>query len=47
VTGTAFNLQQVDLPQEFTKQHRRGGTVAEVLDAMRLQEERPKALANF
>ena len=42
-----LNPQQVAFATRIYKQHHRVGTVAEVLDAMRLQEERNKALANL
>jgi len=42
-----LNLQQVAFATRIYKQHRRVGTVAEVLDALCLQEERNKALANL
>ena len=36
-----------NLPRGNTKQHRRVGTVAEILDAMWLQDARKKALENL
>jgi coenzyme F420-reducing hydrogenase delta subunit len=39
--------QQAEFATKKYKQHRRVGTVAEVLEAMCLQEERKKALANL
>jgi hypothetical protein len=42
-----LNPQQVVFATRIYKQHRRVGTVAEVLDAMHLQEEHNKALANL
>jgi hypothetical protein len=42
-----LNPQQVVFATRIYKQHRCVGTVAEVLDAMHLQEERNKALANL
>jgi hypothetical protein len=42
-----LNLQQVVFATRIYKQHCRVGTVAEVLNAMRLQGEHNKALANL
>jgi hypothetical protein len=42
-----LNPQQAAFATRIYKQHRRVGTMAEVLEAMRLQEERKKALANL
>jgi len=42
-----LTAQQAEFATKKYKQHRRVGTVAEVLEAIRLQDERKKALANL
>jgi hypothetical protein len=42
-----LNLQQAAFATRIYKQHHHVGTVAEVLEAMRLQEECKKALDNL